>query len=54
MADPNLNAYDGLRGGVVWGNLRGPCRNCSKLIQKANGLVQNFAIDLGIQEAPEN
>ncbi|KAK8106457.1 hypothetical protein PG999_009816 [Apiospora kogelbergensis] len=38
MADPNLNAYDGLRGGVVWRNLRGPCRNCN----------------LGIQEAPEN
>ncbi|KAK6860463.1 hypothetical protein PG995_004099 [Apiospora arundinis] len=54
MADPNLNAYDGRRNGVVWGNLKGPCRNCSKLIQKANGLVQNFAIDLGIQEAPEN
>ncbi|KAK7983524.1 hypothetical protein PG989_010926 [Apiospora arundinis] len=54
MADPNLNAYDGRRNGVVWGNLKGPCRNCSKLIQKANGLVPNFAIDLGIQEAPEN
>ena len=38
--------------GVIWRNLRDPCRNCLEVIWLAGGDTDNFRADTGMAGAP--
>ncbi|RYP91660.1 hypothetical protein DL770_002226 [Monosporascus sp. CRB-9-2] len=52
LQNEGLNSYDEYVGGVVWGNLRGPCPNCAQLINQAGAKPYNFRINSDKTLAP--